>query len=293
MEESTAERLENYLNSDFPETLYHYTDLNGFKGIIESSQIWFSNLYFLNDRSEYNLGFELIIKSLENYKAGFSILQSTAYFIDALENALLFLKDKQPPYVLSLTANHDLLSQWRGYTQNGVGVNLGLDTKCFKKDKIKIFKCIYDPEIQSKIVNEIVTDSIFRFIGYTSGQGLFKNTDYVDDLSIYDEAVTVAGTYFIDRTSLFCSLIKDINFSEEDEWRALLYNQDEPNFLCKSNYLKPFKMYNIKNINSIVNELWIGPNPEKELCRLSMEMLFNKHKIDKSKIRESNIPYRN
>jgi hypothetical protein len=293
MEETETHRLENYLNSDFPQTLYHYTNLDGFKGIIETSQIWFSNLYFLNDRSEYNLGFELIIKSLENYKAGFSILKSTAYFIKALENALIFLKDKQPPYILSLTANHDLLSQWRGYTQNGVGVNLGLDTKSLKKDGIKIFKCIYDPEIQNKIVNEIVTDSIFRFIGYANEQGIFKNSDEVDDLTIFDEAGTFAGNYFMDRTSLFCSLIKDISFSEEDEWRALIYNNEEPEFLCKSNYLKPVKTYNIKNINSTVNELWIGPNPEKELCRLSMEMLFNKHKIDKNKIQASNIPYRN
>ena len=67
MKEGKTKRLEDYLNSNVPEILYHYTDLNGFKGIIDSAQIWFSNLYFLNDRSEYNLGFELLIKSLDNY----------------------------------------------------------------------------------------------------------------------------------------------------------------------------------------------------------------------------------
>jgi hypothetical protein len=35
-----------------PDSLTHYTDLRGMMGIIESKQIWASNVSFLNDRRE-------------------------------------------------------------------------------------------------------------------------------------------------------------------------------------------------------------------------------------------------
>ncbi len=292
MEKSKIEDLEDYLNVNFPETLYHYTNLNGLQGIIQSSEIWFSNLYFLNDSSEYQLGLNLIIKQLETYKEGFSVLRSTKYFIEALEKAIIFLRDKQPPYILSLTANDNLLSQWRGYTNNGVGVNIGFKSSFFIDKKINIFKCIYEPEKQKAIVEKIVSDAIFMFISISDTQGIFKNSEE-KELTIYDNAITIAGRHFMKRTSLFCSLIKDQSFYEEDEWRALMYNDEQPFFLNKSNYFKPYKKFIIEDLNSIIEELTIGPNSDKELCFLSIEMLLKKYQIETSKIKSSNIPYRN
>jgi hypothetical protein len=59
------------------------------------------------------------------------------------------------------------------------------------------------------------------FIGIADSQGIFKSSEEIE-LSQYDEAVSSAGQYFIDRTIFFCSLIKDKSFVEEDEWRYLM-----------------------------------------------------------------------
>ena len=35
-----------------PKELYHYTSPKALKGILKSNNLWFSNIYFLNDTSE-------------------------------------------------------------------------------------------------------------------------------------------------------------------------------------------------------------------------------------------------
>lgn len=285
--------LNEFLEGKIPNKLYHYTNLNGLIGILENSEIWLSNMYFLNDKNEFELGLRFVVEQLEAYKGGFSVLKPTKYFIEALEKAIDFIKEKDSPYILSMTTNNDLLSQWRGYTNNGVGVNIGFSNKFFEENKLKVYKCIYDDEKQKEIINHILTESIFMFIGIADSQGIFKDSEKIE-LSKYDKAVSVAGQYFIDRTMFFCSLIKDKSFIEEDEWRLLLFDEkSEINFLNKGNYFRPYKKIKIDNLNDSIDKVMIGPNSEKELCHLSLKMLFNKYKIEIEKLNQSKIPYRN
>jgi hypothetical protein len=285
--------LNEFLRTELPNELYHYTNLNGLSGIINSSELWLSNLYFLNDKNEFELGLNFVIEQLESYKNGFSVLRPTKYFIEALEKAIDFIKEKDAPYILSMTANNDLLSQWRGYTNNGVGVNIGFNKNFFIENDLKVYKCIYNIEKQKEIMNHILTQSIFMYIGMADSQGIFKDSDDID-LSQYDKAVTAAGQYFIDRTIFFCSLIKDKSFEEEDEWRLLLVDEKvEINFINGGNYFKPFKKLKIKNLNDSINEIMLGPNSEQELCGSSIKMLLKKHKIGIEKLKFSEIPYRN
>lgn len=285
--------LNEFLEGKLPNKLYHYTNLNGLIGILENSEIWLSNMYFLNDKNEFELGLRFVVEQLEVYKGGFSVLKPTKYFIEALEKAIDFIKEKDSPYILSMTTNNDLLSQWRGYTNNGVGVNIGFSNRFFEENKLKVYKCIYEVEKQKEIINHILTQSIFMFIGIADSQGIFKDSEEIE-LSKYDKAVSVAGQYFIDRTMFFCSLIKDKSFVEEDEWRLILFDEkSEINFLNKGNYFRPYKKIKIGNLNDSINEVMMGPNSEKELCHLSLKMLFNKYKIEIEKLNQSEIPYRN
>lgn len=287
------EELNEFLEGKLPNKLYHYTNLNGLIGIFDNSEIWLSNMYFLNDKNEFELGLKFVVEQLEAYKSGFSVLKPTKYFIEALEKAIDYIKEKDSPYILSMTTNNDLLSQWRGYTNNGVGVNIGFSNNFFKENKLKVYKCIYDVEKQKEIINHILTQSIFMFISIANSQGIFKDSEDIE-LSKYDNAVTIAGQYFIDRTMFFCSLIKDKSFVEEDEWRMLLFDEkSEINFLNKGNYFRPYKKIKIDNLNDSIDEVMIGPNSEKELCRLSLKMLFNKYNIEIEKLNQSEIPYRN
>jgi hypothetical protein len=49
---------------DLPDTLYHYTDINGLRGIFEDGEIWATNSLFLNDTTELQLGIAVVIAKL-------------------------------------------------------------------------------------------------------------------------------------------------------------------------------------------------------------------------------------
>lgn len=45
--------------------IYHYTDLNGLKGIIESGSLWATHFSFLNDSNELTHGMNCLENALQ------------------------------------------------------------------------------------------------------------------------------------------------------------------------------------------------------------------------------------
>lgn len=86
--------------------LYHYTSVNGLRGIIDSGNVWATHLGFLNDLSE-----------------GRAALEDEAY------RARLAETDRRSPLFIASFCRHQelhqqkngLLSQWRGYAGEGGG----------------------------------------------------------------------------------------------------------------------------------------------------------------------------
>ena len=86
--------------------LYHYTSVNGLRGIVDSGNIWATHLGFLNDLSE-----------------GRAAASDEAY------RAKLEETDKRSPLFIASFCRHQephqlkngLLSQWRGYAGEGGG----------------------------------------------------------------------------------------------------------------------------------------------------------------------------
>ena len=52
------------------------------------------------------------------------------HYAKLLKDSLKIYKcNNNPPFIFCLSANKDLLSQWRAYSQDGHGVSIGLNTK--------------------------------------------------------------------------------------------------------------------------------------------------------------------
>ncbi len=45
-------------------SLYHYTTQDGLRGIIKSRSLWFTNIFYINDASEFNYIFKLVQEEL-------------------------------------------------------------------------------------------------------------------------------------------------------------------------------------------------------------------------------------
>lgn len=145
--------------------LCHYTDLNGFKGILEAKEFWLSDHRFLNDSSEHSYGKKLAIdvigKAIHNDEG--------TKFSGLLKDALREITDSTPVfYVGSFSLAEDRLDQWKGYGRTNEGVCLvlendvvsgreGLLTRLPAIDPLEV---IYDPQEQSRRLETVI--SIFR-----------------------------------------------------------------------------------------------------------------------------------
>lgn len=142
----------------YPE-LFHYTDIVGLKGIIESQTLWATHAAFLNDLTEIRLFEQRLPESLQpavadgianlaRVPANKSLIaerggmqkvkeEVTPQIVAGMFNALLGTPDTPPyiePFITSFCAaaseqiaQHGLLSQWRGYSKEG-GYAIVFDT---------------------------------------------------------------------------------------------------------------------------------------------------------------------
>ena len=107
--------------------LYHYTSLEGLKGIISNDSFFFTNSLSLNDRSEGKEIFSVLSEVLET-------IEISNKFYSRLNNLTwktLIEVSELNFYVLSLCEDRDNLTMWNYYTKssNSLGVNLVLDLK--------------------------------------------------------------------------------------------------------------------------------------------------------------------
>ena len=130
-------------SAELPEKIYHYTDLNGLKGIVESETIYFSAMHMLNDASEVSYMWDLLQKNRECI----SMEENTAYknFVDGFyeygasdELCKDFFTHKKMPKFLnifssSFSVNGDSLHLWNGYSgKEHKGYNLTFSEKMLR-----------------------------------------------------------------------------------------------------------------------------------------------------------------
>ncbi|MBR0727035.1 DUF2971 domain-containing protein [Bradyrhizobium manausense] len=118
-------------NSTITQTLYHYTDVRGLKGILEAGQIWFTDYRHLNDPSELTHGIDMARDVAHHIATGADgrVRLFLDYFLD------LFRHDNFAPslefFIACFSRARDDLGQWRAYADNGRGVAIGLSPSLF------------------------------------------------------------------------------------------------------------------------------------------------------------------
>lgn len=148
---------EPLVSESHPE-LFHYTNLRALEGMLESGTLWATHARHLNDSSEFDLMWDKITPHVTKYflnaaqsdPSRFSDHQATIDSFGGLEDVAAHdanmlvqtmkstMSKYSEPYVACFTSheqNYDrrngLLSQWRGYGNDGVAIVL--DTKELEK----------------------------------------------------------------------------------------------------------------------------------------------------------------
>ena len=290
----------------FRKPLYHYTNAEGLKDIINDGEIWGSHYKFSNDPTEIEYSYKLMIEILERYIINETDSRIKSFFEKYLEYQKIFVTYSGfNIFSASFSEKGDLLSQWRGYGDNSFGYCIGIDLfKIGRKSvgltypvstnspKIKLIKIIYDKKKQEEILGNYL-DQLKEYIN--------KNKNLKEDSGL------LYGIYLVIFPLIAC-LFKDQHFEEEEEWR-LIYtpltiirsdklkpDELKLNYRANNKLIIPYVKINIKKIGSDlipINEIVIGPKGDKTKSIMGIDILlkYKGYPDDlKSKIHKSSIP---
>lgn len=282
---------------DDEKLLYHYTDIGGLQGIIESQQLWFSHINTLNDPNELKYGKNVVLSEINKREVEIGDSDFSVFCKIIKDTISGFGITLHHAFITCFCEKENLLSQWRGYSEFGGGYCLGFNfnenTRIFfeenngstptidnltSQQQPLLRKIIYDADLQLEIVNECI-DRLVE--GYNRGlpgklSRMFRDKNYHSALM---------GSQGIDPLLDLAISFKHPAFKEEDEWRFINivsdnYDPENFSFRYNSKMLIPYRKTYVSNINdeSIfpLNSITIGPSLDHAVAKTSIKLLLNK-----------------
>ncbi len=291
------------IKSNSTKKIYHYTSPRGLHSILMNSTLRFSDVQFLNDKSEYIHIEKPLKKAFENIDRSISFsyddviaLLDKKYETDDIKVSGIgwnttFEFTKMRYYVFCTSKLEDSLGMWNYYVKDGKyqGYNIGITVNqilnCF--DSIKELKSsvlygevIYSEDEQVEILASILIDINNRLEAKILENNKLKDEDRDQENQVaYQESFGEILSN-IDSLRLF---FKDNAFKNENEFRFVLklpkeYSSSEVDILTvgfdvKNGIFTPYcdlKMDKKRTINSIM----LAPIMEGELAKIGLERIL-------------------
>ena len=269
-----------------PPELYHYTDLDGVAGILESRFLWLSKISTLNDTSEINLAVHHF-KVLAHEAGGALPREEARILHDAAERLDHFRRTNI--CVGSFSEEEDQLGQWRSYGNDGRGIAIGFASAQLaaiaRRHGVRLVRCVYQPEHHVQITRDLAALLLEAFRQAPPGG---------------DEAREELLGRFISTFLLIAPVIKDAHFGLEREWRlvslprppddrgltaVLTGNQASVRFV-----LPLFDEG--EGQTDVISSVVIGPTVDPENIADAVDVLARHRGFRIPAIRYSRIPYR-
>lgn len=233
---------------------YHYCSLETFKSIIENQCFWLCDVQKSNDSAELIYFYDKMIETLDKMIDP-SKHDTPQYDKDALQQMKTALQNTKfqttPVYSCSFSTNGDLLSQWRGYADDGFGLAIGVDCSAFSKF-INRFVDVRSVQYGDTIAHESCKITI---------ENIFSDTEQLP----YPESTR---QYLICQyTLLNHAFYKSFAFQEEEERRIVLL-EDNKALVSHLPYLSERK-YRITHHQLVsYHELRFGAIKDDLLCKI-------------------------
>ena len=287
-----------------PDILYHYCSHDTFIRIIESRSVWLSDLTLSNDFMEGKWIRKVAYKMFQEEGLDGDNLQR---IMKQLDSHLKF----SSAIGFCLSEDGDLLSQWRGYADDGRGVSIGFDRSELERQVREYFKnkadsqCSlveYTDEGQQKIIRplvKMVADIIKKEDQGQSSQKVDIDFNGRNMVATVNQALgvtllTIAAAKF---------MMKNPAFSEEREWRIYVNIQakfigiDIPGFLQDPEFrndhgcLIPYMAakFNDGNLLGTIREVVLGPNNRSP--DWAVERFLHQKGYEQVTAIKSNAPY--
>lgn len=301
--------------------IYHYTSVEGLRGIVESNEIRLTNTAFVNDTTE--------CKSLQNEKDLLVENEITNPFVKKQWESFIKHADKKHDlYVVSFSKDSNSLDQFRAYGNYCIG----FDAKELTKKGFYLHKCVYSKdEIKKWIIkksnstrwqyslDDVYKDAAaFRLIYSASVK--YKNFHYKNEEEIRIIAVSYPKWDYPNSPEMYenCPPIHFRNhqafkfpvpyvklFLEENpneysvEYNKLVENiQKKGTITGENKFESPVKEWkldwekNIKRKLLPIKKIIVGPMPHQQEAKTACEILLQEKGYKDIQVEQSKIPYR-
>ncbi len=282
---------------EVPETIYHYTDDKGLKGILESGKIWVTDIFDLNDPSELLHGLSHAMDILKSKQI--ESLPDTKRFATHFSHFRPFVREIAHFFVVSFSSDGDELGQWRAYADDGRGFALGFDARSLEAAFAQVddpqhqvnasFPTSYDDETLIELHKQL-TEKMFDLISLPSRNNADRATtnSCLEKLSVHHAAHVIRTTGFF----------KHRAYKNEKEYRFLQVfpsNRAAPDVKYR---MRPYSLVRYREFDwrsvarSSLKEIVVGPAADQGL-EFADDCLKAFHPTDEVlKIYRSKIPYR-
>ncbi len=196
-----------WIDPPYPSHLYHYSSMAGVRGILESRELWLSDIRSMNDPRDGTYWSEVFGKILDRksvpdlvrypFQRGDGIGIGEAWF----------------SYLICFSPASDLESQWRDYADHGTGcaIEFSFDALLKNADGGKLYAWTpmeYDADVQRAKAEETINAAI----------RLFRNER--DNLT--RDEVNIYWTYAAFSFLLCGTRFKHPDYRQEQEWRIFI-----------------------------------------------------------------------
>lgn len=145
------------------ETIYHYCSVDSFLRIVQSGEIWLTNIFFMNDSAEHYWLRHIAVAVIDR-------LVSESEEFDRvtgkqIRRRCLATNDFHHVYCACFSEDGDSLGQWRSYGDDGKGVAVGfnvraLDLACLEVENTTLERVEYDRGNQERRVEELLRGAV-------------------------------------------------------------------------------------------------------------------------------------
>lgn len=250
-----------------PPTIYHYTNDVGLRGILETGQLWLTDIFNLNDPSELSHGFSHVVNILKS-KALDGQPESTI-FTQQIEAFLTQggIQAAAHYFVCSFSSTGDDLGQWRAYADNGRGYALGFDAMALEAAYTKIpnnstFRVNYKDDKLAELDGRLV-ERMFRLISLPRGKALSSDGvhEYMGELrALLAKHTLLVGLFF-----------KHEAYNNEQEYRFIQIHRGgsmpapEVKFRSRPYSLVRYREFDWRSLAAgALKEIVIGPAADRD-----------------------------
>ncbi|MEK4663025.1 DUF2971 domain-containing protein [Priestia sp. FSL H7-0729] len=248
-------------NSDL---VYHYCSVDTFFSILHNSTLRLSDINKVNDFKERRWILEKILLEIRKQLLPQQNNKSSKFFEEYWDTVVSYDSNT---YISCFSSEADLLSQWRGYAQDGEGLAIG-----FSK----------------KVLNSLVVEHFTAFKKVVYGKS--EQNEYIETIlsSLHNTSIASVIPDFHTNERFNIPYYKNPAFKEEKEWR-LVYYQDSSSFLNYNTIGEPRIKANFSKIKMRSDGTRLISYMELDFSKIKKELIKSVVIGPKSKLSEADI----